>query len=106
MAYEHRRSHTYFYSAQRVGGKVVKKYVGKGPAAQAVAAKEAAAKDQKRRDTVALSGYQSETAEARRLLVTLEKNSEALLAGALSSAGYIQERGREWRFNHAGRAST
>lgn len=41
MGWETRRNNRYYYRARKVGGRVVKEYVGAGPVAETVAAQDA-----------------------------------------------------------------
>ncbi len=100
MSYETRRGQKYYYRGRRVDGRVVKKYLGRGPAAKRAAAEDAQRKldrlDQRRR----------ELALENRLALFLDEfdlfwtASGRALRIALLAHNYHRRRG-EWRRRRA-----
>jgi hypothetical protein len=96
MAWEQRQGGFYFYRSYRRGGKVRKRYLGRGP--QATAAAQEIAQAKARRD--------SQRQELKQLQATLQpldgaadelnEGTEALLGALLRSCGYYEHRGA-WR---------
>jgi hypothetical protein len=99
MGWERRQkgpSTGYFYRSVRVGGRVVKVYLGRGAAGQeAAAAMEL--KQQARRDAeAAVQEETDETADAEQLADELADWADSLSAVWLIAAGHHQHHG-EWR---------
>jgi hypothetical protein len=100
MGFEQRKAQKYYYRARRENGRVVKQYLGAGPAAA-----EAAAQDQARRRR-----RQQERDRQRELAAQYDalagglepywQACERLLALALAAHGYYRRRG-EWRRRRA-----
>ena len=97
MAWEERGGRLYYYKSRRVGGRVVKEYVGSGPIAELAAA----ADERDRR--AELDRRESEKAERERLEAfdrEIDAVCEAIdlaARAALVEAGYRQHNRGEWR---------
>ena len=100
MSYETRRGHKYYYRARRDGDRIVKKHLGRGPAAQRAAAEDAQRQldrlDQRRRElaienqlSLLLNGFEQ-----------YWQASERALRIALLACNYHRRRG-EWRLRRA-----
>ena len=96
MAWERRGSNLYYYQSKRVDGRVLKKYVGTGEVAQAIAQ----ADETIRRSRAARSERaRVELEEARTLASAGEELCEAaeiLAVAELVASGYHRHKG-EWR---------
>jgi hypothetical protein len=97
VGWEKRRNGFYFYTASRVGGRVVKHYVGSGPVAAAAA--ELAAIDRQRRadDRAAFEHERRETAAIDARLDELNELADLVARAALVAAGYRRHHRGEWR---------
>ena len=97
MAWEERSGRRYYYRSRRVGGRVVKEYVGAGPAAELAARAEEATRQAERRRR------EAEKAERRRLeafdreIAAACEAIELTARAALIEAGYRQHNRGEWR---------
>ena len=99
MAWEQRRSQFYFYRVCRVNGRVVRKYLGRGPAA--VAAAEGMAARRAKRATE----YERRQADLVLVnqLLTLGTSVDAAVSEALQAAGYHRPNRKSWRKRRATR---
>jgi len=96
MALEVRKQCKYYYRSRRINGRVVKEYVGAGPAAESAAQLDREARVQRRRQRdQELQQLLALAALAKQVDRTIEK-SELVLAATLLAADYRQHRG-EWR---------
>jgi hypothetical protein len=97
MAWEQRGNHTYYYRSRKVGGHVLKEYIGSGATADLIAAHDEAERERRSADRERVR------AEARRLAElaagdeTLARAVDALTAAALMAAGYRQHARGAWR---------
>ena len=98
MGWERRRNGSrYYYRARKIGGRVVKEYVGTGPEAELAAAQDAdtragrAAASAARRTTRA--GFDSLDAPLDAFAAALD----SLTRAGLLLAGYHRHHGGEWR---------
>lgn len=101
MAWEERSGRPYYYRSRRVGGRVLKEYVGAGPAAELMADVEEAARQAER------ARRETEKAERERLeafdreIDAVCETIELVARAALVEAGYRQHNRGEWRLRHA-----
>ena len=94
MSWERRRQQLYYYRARREGGRVIKEYVGSGPAAVAAAkqdlarrAERAAEQERRQLDTI-----------LREQIAGVGDEADALVSAALLAAGYHRPPQRKpWR---------
>ena len=97
MAWEHRNNgKRYYYRARRVDGRVVKEYVGTGPIAEAAARQDAQQRAERQTQLQAERARRERYEAAQQLLSTLCDECDALVAAALTAAGYYQHH-RQWR---------
>jgi hypothetical protein len=96
MAWELRCHKRYYYRSRRVGDRVLKQYLGRGPAAEAAAREdeEKQAARVARRYAAAIEKAQAEP--ARELLAELNGQVTMAVHTALTAAGYHRH-GGEWR---------
>ena len=87
----------YYTRSRRVGGRVVREYLGTGPAAERAAAQDA----ERRAERLALAAEKRLQAERSRevaaLLEAFCQLTDQLLAAALTEAGYHQHDRGAWR---------
>lgn len=97
MGWEQRGNRSYFYTGERVGGRVVKRYVGGGKLA-ALASQlgeiqrrdREAERDARRAERAALDALAA-------ALAPLDELADRLARAALAAAGFRQHRRGEWR---------
>jgi hypothetical protein len=93
MAWERRRNgRLYFYRARRIGGRVVKRYVGAGKAGEMAARMDA----ERRAERSEEMQWRQQFDLASRMLATLGEECDDLARSALAEAGLYQHH-REWR---------
>lgn len=104
MGWERRRNGLlFYYRGRRVGGRVVKEYIGRGPAAEAAAAEDAARRKERDDRRQAEAGDLDKFERIGALVDNLSGQADAALRAALSKAGYHEHRG-QWRKRRHGRA--
>jgi hypothetical protein len=86
----------YYYVARKVGGRVVKTYIGRGPVAEVAAAQDAAVKAERRAGIAAVRNMATLMAPADSTLRALAHICELLAAANLAAAGYRRVH-HEWR---------
>lgn len=97
VAWEERGGRRYYYRSRRVGGRVVKEYIGSGPGAELIADAEEAARRSER------ARREAEKAERERLEAFDQEIAgaceaiELVARAALVDAGYRQHKRGEWR---------
>lgn len=97
MGLERRRNRLYYYSKERVGGRVLSRYVGSGLSGFAFAALASETAEEQRLER---EGVRKREAEFRRL--NLEINAfcaevDRVLAETLEREGYFRHNRGEWR---------
>lgn len=92
MALETRKGRTYYYTSERVGGRVVKRYWGGGPAAPAMATLDRLAREERLDATAAVARRRKRNAKLRGWLEGVAR----AVGAALTTAGWHQHK-REWR---------
>lgn len=101
MGWEKRGKKTFFYSARRVGNKVVKTYCGSGVVgrvAEQVERRRRAERDEQR---VAYLAEQTRLEEAQERLRQFGDCCEQLTVAALLCSGFHRPNRRPWRRCHA-----
>lgn len=97
MGFEQRGNATYYYTAERVAGRVVKSYVGPGPAAE-LAVEFDALKRAERAELAALDQQErDELAALDALLAPLNELADAATVAALVAAGCHRPKRGPWR---------
>lgn len=105
MAWETRGNRTYYYRSRKIGGRVVKEYLGAGPMAVRLAAQDTAERERRHEHG------ERARADARRLADlaahddAFSRATEALMAAALMAAGYRQHARGAWRKQRDGGSS-
>jgi hypothetical protein len=104
MAWEQRGNRRYYYRSRKIGGRVVKEYLGAG-AAGLLAAREDEAR-RRTRDAVraALQADRDTFAAAATVHGERSRAADALMTAALVAAGYHRHDRGHWRKRHASKA--
>jgi hypothetical protein len=98
MAWERRRNgQRYYYRGRRVGGRVVKQYVGRGPAAKKAAEEDVAQRVERQAHRQEDSLRRQQFQAAGCLLSDMHKQGADLLEAALLSAGLYRHHRGAWR---------
>lgn len=97
MAWEHRGNGTYYYTAERVGGRVVKRYVGAGYSAQMIAELERLARQERETKAGVERAVRESLDELDALLSPLNAIADAAIAAAMVAAGYHRHNRGSWR---------
>jgi hypothetical protein len=86
----------YYYRVRRVGGRVVREYIGSGRVAELAAEMDALEREQRHLDVLVLRQEKAELAlEAN--LKTLIETADLVANAALLAAGFHQHKRGEWR---------
>jgi hypothetical protein len=101
MGWERRGAASYYYTAERVGGRVVKRYVGSGPAAEYAALLAAEARSAAAAEAEAREQESAELAALGAALAPLDELADTLTAAALVAAGYHRHHRGSWRKRRA-----
>ncbi|HVK18190.1 MAG TPA: hypothetical protein VM533_14700 [Fimbriiglobus sp.] len=101
MGWEKRGGASYYYTAQRAGGRVAKLYVGSGPVAEYAALLEAENRAERRHAAEAARRERDELAALDTALAPLDELADALTAAALVAAGYHRHHRGPWRKRRA-----
>jgi hypothetical protein len=101
MSWEKRRNGLYFYTARRVGGRVVKRYLGAGPVAAAAAKLDEINHNQRADDRAAFDDERRDAAAIDATLDDLNDLADLVARAALVAAGYRQHNRGEWRKTRA-----
>src|SRR5262245_32553193 len=96
MAWEHRKGRAYYYRGHRVGGRVVKQYVGSGEKAEVAAKLDERAPAEREQLRVARRATLEEIEELDRILAPLHELVDAVVAFVMTDDGYHLSRGK-WR---------
>ena len=97
MGWETRRNGWYYYRSRKVGGRVVKEYLGAGPVGAVAAKLDAHQRAERVAWAEATGAERARLAEAEAPLAELCTLTDALTKGALLLAGYHQHHRGEWR---------
>lgn len=97
MGWEQRGNATYYYTAERVNGRVVKRYIGPGAVAE-IAAQFDALKRAERQDEAETARCHRDTlAKLEAALAPLNELADALTLAALVATGYHRPKRGKWR---------
>lgn len=105
MPWELRSGRAYFYRLVRRDGRLVRRYVGRGPQAEASAAEEADERRRRMADQELWKNRQAMLRDADRFVAEFSAGVKLLTQASLLAAGYHQHRGT-WRKKRHGRCST
>lgn len=97
MGWERRGGRSYYYAAERVGGRVVKRYVGAGRVAELAARLDLINRQQREDDAESARRLRDELAAVDAVLAPLDELADVLARAALVAAGYHRHHRGEWR---------
>jgi hypothetical protein len=87
----------YYYRARKVNGRVVRQYVGRGEAAEIVAAADAEEREEREYRAERLRAFRADLDRLDGLVGEADEAVAAVVQAALLAAGYQQHRRGEWR---------
>ena len=87
----------YYTRSKKVGGRVVREYVGTGRVAELTARLDELTREQRRLDALAVQQERGELAGMEADLKELAEATDLLARAALLAAGYHQHKRGEWR---------
>jgi hypothetical protein len=96
VAWELRGKKRVYYRSRRVGRKVHRIYLGGGAAAQKAAEKDAATRAKRAAERAALAAFQSQLADADRLVAEVQQGVDVLTEATLLASGFHEHHG-QWR---------
>jgi hypothetical protein len=97
MAWEQRGKKRYYFRCRKVAGRVVREYVGSGPAAELAAAADALRRLEREIQSRERREEQAHLWEAEAPLLALCEATNVLTRAALVAAGYYQHDRGAWR---------
>jgi hypothetical protein len=97
MGWEQRGGRWYYYTAERVGGRVVKQYVGTGRVAELAAELDAETREQRADEGESDRAARSDLDALAAALAPLNELADAVAAAALLAAGYHRHHRGPWR---------
>ena len=100
MGWERRRNGTYYYRARKVGGRVLKEYVGAGPLSELVAAQDTQARAERRATNEARRAERARLTAVDDAVDASHAASDTLVRASLVMAGYHLHNRGEWRRRH------
>jgi hypothetical protein len=101
MGWERRGNGTYYYTAARVGGRVVKRYVGTGEVVELAARLDAIERESRTAQDEEVRANRGELEALAAPLDPLDELTDAVLAAALFAAGYHRHHRGPWRKRRA-----
>jgi hypothetical protein len=101
MAWEQRGDRTYYYRSRKIGGRVVKEYVGGGLAGVLAERADNAQRRKRAAACAALRKEQDAVAAAETVHDELDGAADALLTAMLLAAGYHRHDRGHWRKRRA-----
>jgi hypothetical protein len=100
LAWEDRKGNSYYYSAQRIGGRVRKLYLGRGSMAGRMASAESSARRRREEEMEAWTAERERLGALVALIGELCEAVEVLTRAHLIANGYHQVKG-QWRRRRA-----
>ncbi len=97
MSWEQRGKRTYYYTAQRVGNRIVKRYAGAGIVGEAAAIHDATTRDKIQQVATIANGVRTELAALAASIQNLNVFADAVAAAALVAAGFHRKNRGPWR---------
>jgi hypothetical protein len=97
MGWDVRDGRRYYSRSRKVGGRVVREYVGGGAAGQAAAAADALRRAEREASAEAARQRRAEHDAALAPLLRLCEATDLLARAALAAGGYHQHDGGQWR---------
>ena len=108
MAWETRSSsgRRYYFTAKKVNGRVVKRYIGAGDLAEAMACLEALDRERREEQRAAVKAQRDRLDALDQRVAELSRAVDAALHDALSAAGYHRHDRGAWRKRRQKRNAT
>ncbi|MBY0457718.1 MAG: hypothetical protein K2V38_10300, partial [Gemmataceae bacterium] len=97
MGWEQRGNSSYYYTAERVGGRVVKRYVGTGTAAKRAAQLDALRQQERTQAAECEARERDQIAALEAALAPLNELADAVTAAALVASGHHRPKRGPWR---------
>ena len=97
MSWEKRRGQLFYYRAYREGDRVIKKYVGRGPAAMAAAAEDAARRTERAAEQQAERKRRQVDSIVQEQIAGVGDGADALVSAVLLAAGFHRPQRKSWR---------
>jgi hypothetical protein len=97
MGWEKRGNQTYYYTAERVGGRVVKQFVGSGRVAELAAQLDALARAEREEAAEAAKRERDRLDALDAVLVPLHELADAATVAAFLAAGCHRPKRGKWR---------
>ena len=97
MSWERKGNRRYYTRSFRVGGRIVRQYIGTGPLAELAATADALKRAQRRSQAEARRRDRALLEEADGPLLELNGVADLLTRAALTAAGFHQHERGEWR---------
>jgi hypothetical protein len=87
----------YYTRSRKVGGRVVREYVGSGRVAELAAQLDSLAKEQRRLDAAIMRGEKSDLAATDAEILAVVESADLAARAALLAAGFRRHKRGEWR---------
>ena len=100
MAWEQRGNRTYYYRSRKIGGRVIKEYIGGGVAGMLAEREDTARRRKRQAADAALRKEQDAIAAATTAHDELSRAADALMTAALVAAGFHRHDRGHWRKRH------
>jgi hypothetical protein len=97
MSWERRRKGRFYYAATRRDGRVVKKYMGRGPVAELSALQADVARAKRDAEADALRAEKKRLDGPERLVEVLDRECTLVMAASLMAAGFRRQNYGPWR---------
>jgi hypothetical protein len=97
MGLERRGGRSYYYTAERVGGRVVKCYIGSGRVAAIAAQFDAIRRQERDAEQAAVRRARDELAALDAAVTPLDELADLLARAAMLAAGFHRHHRGEWR---------
>src|SRR5215210_2118434 len=101
MAWETRGTHRYYYRSRKIGGRVVKEYIGGGLVGVLAEREDETRRRKQEAERVALQGDRDAFEAAAAAHEAFTWATDALMSTALLAAGYHRHDRGHWRKRHA-----
>ena len=97
MSWSRRKTHEYYYRSRRIDRRVVKEYVGRGPAAELVAHADESIREERQQRAAAEASLQQQYLNLDRQLKVFHHETAWLIRATLVAAGLYQHARGNWR---------
>ncbi len=97
MSWERRRQRSYYYRARKVGGRVVKEYIGSGPRAEIAALMDASAREDRAAKVTSCQAERAGLEAVDDELTNIDDAIEVMMRTSLVLSGYHRHHRGNWR---------